>query len=215
MKAREYIDMSVDKKQACFLTEGASQSLSRVLAHTKTKTGFGIVTPFRKEASQKKNFELLSKAEVIARDAKFGFFKIRGYWYEENPDTKEKKQVEEISLFIPNYGGEDLLDVLKKISNLSDPRQDGFIYSHDGKMELWGKKGDDYNIITEFSKITPSNVEEMLKKIKDGKLVGGSAARDRGREKLSTTSGFYFESFWVTPGNSIGAMVFTEQGYIC
>ena len=85
-----------------------------MLTHTYSKEGFGIVTPFRKSAGTNRNFELLKDAEDIARSAGFGFFKIRGYWYEENDKTKERTLVEEISLFIPNHEGKNLLDVLKK-----------------------------------------------------------------------------------------------------
>jgi hypothetical protein len=196
-----------------FLTETASQSLSRILNHTYSKNGFSLVTPFRKEVSTKENFDNLHKAEKIAKDYGFGFFKVRGFWYETKDN--DKSLIEEISLFIPNYKGHDLLDVSKKISNLSILKQDGFIFADgSGKIEYWAKDGEDYRVAATMNKITFDSVKNLLEKLKKKEIVGASA-RDREKNNNSNmTSGYYFENFWVKPGNSIGAVIFNSDGYI-
>jgi hypothetical protein len=192
-----------------FLSEAASQSLSRVLSHTKSEKGFGIVTTFRREVDADTNFALLGKAEMIARSAGFGFFKVRGYWQEETGEG-EKNLVEEVSLFIPNYGGTDLLGVLKNVARLSSPPQFGFIYS-DGKiLSLWEDRGGNYVSTISFNKISVTTIESLLKRLKSKELEGGSAVK-KGK---GTGIAFFFESFWKRPGSMFEAIGFGKRGYI-
>lgn len=194
-----------------FLTEAASQSLGRVISHIGSDYGFGVVTPFRKSANISANFKLLDEAESIARKAGFGFFKVRGYWYEED-ENKKRTLVEEISLFIPNKKGENLIGVLKDIADLSKPRQDGFIYSDGKTLQLWEHKGEpEYHVTMSFDKTTTDTIEGLLKKLKDKQIYAGSAIRDRKKEGQA---GFFFESFWVKPESSVGAMSLGKSGYI-
>jgi len=89
-------------------------SLSRVLQHINNpKTEFGVMSPFRKEKSDKENEERYKELAKSVRDSGYGYIPLRGGY------TEEEGFVNERSLFIPKISRKEMIEYGKKYDQWS------------------------------------------------------------------------------------------------
>lgn len=85
-----------------YLTES---SLSRVLTHIEKTKNFGVISPFRKENSDKKNEEDFKELSSLVRKMGYGYIVLRGGYNGDEGFFAEK------SLFIPNIKRNQIIEL--------------------------------------------------------------------------------------------------------
>jgi len=96
------------KKMLSFKTYIAESSLSRIMTHVEKTENFGVMSPFRKEFSDKENLERYKELKEIVREKGYGFIELKGGYQEEDGFVNEK------SLFIPNIKKKEMMELGKK-----------------------------------------------------------------------------------------------------
>ena len=91
-----------------FKTYIAESSLSRIMTHVEKTENFGVMSPFRKEFSDKENLERYKELKEIVREKGYGFIELKGGYKEEDGFVKER------SLFIPNIKKKEMMELGKK-----------------------------------------------------------------------------------------------------
>lgn len=133
-------------------------SLSRIMTHINKDT-FGVISPFRKENSDKENNEKYKDLVKKIKEMGYGFIPLKGGYKEETGFVNEK------SLFIPNIKRKELIDLGKEYKQYSVIHKDKNDFSEIGtnknagigkiltSFKIKGKNisvGDVGNIFTEF-----------------------------------------------------------------
>ena len=83
-------------------------SLSRIMTHVTKTENFGVMSPFRKEFSDKENLEHYKELKELVREKGYGFIELKGGYQEETGFVNEK------SLFIPNIKKKEMMELGKK-----------------------------------------------------------------------------------------------------
>ena len=96
-----------------FKTYIAESSLSRIMTHVTKTENFGVISPFRKEFSNKENLDRYKELKEIVRERGYGFIELKGGYQEEDGFVNEK------SLFIPNIKKNEMLELGKKYNQHS------------------------------------------------------------------------------------------------
>ena len=86
----------------------SESSLSRIMTHIEKTENFGVMSPFRKEVSDKENLDRYKELKVVVREKGYGFIELKGGYQEETGFINEK------SLFIPNIKKKEMLELGKK-----------------------------------------------------------------------------------------------------
>ena len=88
-------------------------SLSRIMTHITKTENFGVMSPFRKEFSDKENLERYKELKELVREKGYGFIELKGGYQEETGFVNEK------SLFIPNIKKKEMMELGKKYDQFS------------------------------------------------------------------------------------------------
>ncbi len=86
----------------------SESSLSRIMTHIEKTENFGVMSPFRKEVSDKENLDRYKELKEVVREKGYGFIELKGGYQEETGFINEK------SLFIPNIKKKEMLELGKK-----------------------------------------------------------------------------------------------------
>lgn len=111
MKFKEYINES---------------SLSRILTHIEKTKSFGVISPFRKENSDKENEENFKELASTVRKMGYGYIQLRGGYNGDEGFFAEK------SLFIPNIKRNEIIELGKKYN------QHSVIHKDENSFDLIG-----------------------------------------------------------------------------
>jgi len=178
-----------------FLSES---SLSRIMTHIEKTANFGVMSPFRKEFSDKENLERYNELKEIVREKGYGFIEMKGGYQEEDGFVNEK------SLFIPNISKKEMIELGKKYDQHSVIIKDKNIFAMIGTNKNAGI-GKELNTFEINGKNI--SVEVPIKNMFDdffSKLLKGS---HRGKkflfkmqEKIETNMYYYkkYGTQWVT-----------------
>ena len=88
-------------------------SLSRIMTHINKTENFGVMSPFRKEFSDKENLDRYQELKELVREKGYGFIEMKGGYQEETGFVNEK------SLFIPDIKKKEMLSLGKKYNQFS------------------------------------------------------------------------------------------------
>ena len=83
-------------------------SLSRIMQHISDNKTFGVVSPFRKDNSNKENKDAYAELKNEVREMGYGYIPLMGGYKEEKGFVNEK------SLFIPNITKDDIMEIGRK-----------------------------------------------------------------------------------------------------
>ena len=96
-----------------FKTYLAESSLSRIMTHINKTENFGVMSPFRKEFSDKVNLDRYKELRELVREKGYGFIELKGGYQEETGFVNEK------SLFIPDIKKKEMIELGKKYDQFS------------------------------------------------------------------------------------------------
>ena len=180
-----------------FKTYIAESSLSRIMTHIKKTENFGVISPFRKEFSNKENLDRYKELKEIVREKGYGFIELKGGYQEEDGFVNEK------SLFIPNIKKNEMLELGKKYNQHSVIVKDSNAFEMIGtnKTAGIGKVLDKFE--TGGRSISVDDVGEQLKDFFSRLLKGSHRGKKflfKVQEKIETSMYYHKKhgSQWVT-----------------
>jgi hypothetical protein len=88
-------------------------SLSRIIHHINNTENFGVISPFRKENSDKQNEQNYKELKSLVRKGGHGFIELRGGYVGDEGFFAEK------SLFIPNISRKEMVEFGKNYNQHS------------------------------------------------------------------------------------------------
>ena len=160
-------------------------SLSRIMTHVEKTEQFGVISPYRKENSNKVNKENYAELIKTVRDMGYGYIELKGGYQEETGFVNEK------SLFIPGISRKQIMELGKKYIQFSIIHKDKTDFS-----EIGTNKNAGIGKIISVFEIEGKNikVDDIGDKFTDffSKLVKGSHIKKRFifKEKVEV-SGYY------------------------
>lgn len=173
-------------------------TLSRVWQHTQSDRPFAIITASREaddfETKLQKNRALAAKI----RNSGYGYFFLEGHFLEVDPETEEKIQVKEESIFIVGGEKDSTPEGNKKMKEImvgfaQRYEQDSFITksSDSNTIDLFNKQG---NKIVNLGELNPSNFSKANSLLFQAyKTKGKSGIEGFSKLKNRGERVFYFE----------------------
>lgn len=117
-------------------------SLSRVLTHINKTKEFGVMSPFRKEKSDKENESDYAELKTKVRELGYGFIELRGGYVGDEGFFPEK------SLFIPNIKRKEIIEFGKDYIQHSviHKNEKNFVLIGTNKQAGIGKELDGFDV---------------------------------------------------------------------
>ena len=180
-----------------FKTFIAESSLSRIMTHINKTENFGVMSPFRKEFSDKENLNRYKELKEVVREKGFGFIELKGGYQEEEGFVNEK------SLFIPNIKRKDMLELGKKYDQHSVivKNKNSFAMIGTNRNAGIGKVLDKFDV--GGRSISVDDIGDKFKDFFSHLLKGSHAGKKflfKMQEKIETSM-YYYKKYgpqWVT-----------------